>query len=222
MAGYEMLFLFLGFVFISVQAVPAPGRGALEGYCITSDDCKKGECCISFNTPRGKREALSPDLRKFVDGKCEQLGSVGDKCYVNPLSPGESGLFYDRCPCSSDINCNSDGIILPPIGLSGTCGVKECSQSDDCQNDECCVSKFRPIGKRSLDSANQLGICKPMGTTNSDCLVSNGSGRPKDRVFLHCPCGDAFTCRGIGIRDIPLGALGKCSFRRPFRGPFLP
>ncbi|WAQ96792.1 hypothetical protein MAR_029482, partial [Mya arenaria] len=168
MAGYEMLFLFLGFVFISVQAVPAPGRGALEGYCITSDDCKKGECCISFNTPRGKREALSPDLRKFVDGKCEQLGSVGDS----------------------------------------TCGVKECSQSDDCQNDECCVSKFRPIGKRSLDSANQLGICKPMGTTNSDCLVSNGSGRPKDRVFLHCPCGDAFTCRGIGIRDIPLGALG--------------
>ncbi|XP_052789512.1 uncharacterized protein LOC128223987 [Mya arenaria] len=175
MDGYEMLFLFLGFVFISVQAVPAPGRGALKGYCITSDDCKKGECCISFN---GKSVALSPDLRKFVDGKCEQLGSVGDS----------------------------------------TCGERECSQSDDCQKDECCVSKFRRRGKRSLDSTNQPGTCKPMGTYNSNCLVSNGSGRPKGVAELHCPCSNSLTCLGIGIRDIPLGELGKCSSRRPFGG----
>ncbi|XP_052781427.1 uncharacterized protein LOC128217979 [Mya arenaria] len=170
MAWYEMLFLLLGFVFISVQAVPAPGRGALKGYCITSEHCKKGECCISFN---GKSVALSPDLRKFVDGKCEPLGSVG----------------------------------------GSTCGERKCSKSNDCQKDECCVSKLQRKGKRSLDSAKQPGICKPMGTYNSDCLVSNGSGRPKGQVDLHCPCGNDLTCHGIGIRDFPLGELGKCSSR---------
>ncbi|KAH3718761.1 hypothetical protein DPMN_061568, partial [Dreissena polymorpha] len=55
-------------------AVPAPARGALAGYCIESEDCKANECCVSFN--RYSVVDLSPDLKRFVEGKCEPLGGL--------------------------------------------------------------------------------------------------------------------------------------------------
>jgi len=44
------------------------------------------------------------------------------------------------------------------------------------------------------------------------CLVSNGSGRPTDNVFLSCPCRHPLSCVGGGVFDIPLGELGTWVF----------
>ena len=64
---------------VNFQAVPDPNHVALKGYCLTDSDCVRPKCCISFNTPRGRRDTrtLSPDLMQLVNGKCERRGKRG-------------------------------------------------------------------------------------------------------------------------------------------------
>jgi len=63
------------------QAIPAPGHGALVGYCDTSAHCDVGECCVSFNQLRGRRVVLityDPHLMSLVHGHCAYRGTTGD------------------------------------------------------------------------------------------------------------------------------------------------
>ncbi|KAH3873259.1 hypothetical protein DPMN_036490 [Dreissena polymorpha] len=145
-----MLFIYILsalIVFAKSQAVPAPGRGALTGYCVTSEHCKPNECCISFTQVKGKRgvDDLSQDLMKFVKGKCRPLGTADSSCYVEPREE-EPGLYLDRCPCVREKFCKGTGMILPPLGESGVCRpkVEKCNDVKDCGKNECCASRVRP------------------------------------------------------------------------------
>ncbi|XP_060594306.1 uncharacterized protein LOC132748709 [Ruditapes philippinarum] len=208
------IFIILGLNGVSL-AIPALGHGALAGYCDTSDQCDVGECCRSFNQPRGKRVVLDHidyNLMRYAHGSCQKMGTQGERCIVDELKTGTVGLHYD-CPCASGFVCNGTGTTVINKGESGVCVSAKiakatlnqpCSSGADCADSECCVSNVRPIGKRSLH-----GHCSSMGTVGSGCLVKMGSGKPSDTVFS-CPCLSGLTCHGIGMYEVPLGEIGKC------------
>ncbi|KAF8795267.1 Prokineticin Bm8-d like protein [Argiope bruennichi] len=58
--------------------------------CITDDNCKEGECCISM---------------AFLRGFCHDLGSEGDHCIMEPAKTeyGNKNLF--GCPCKEGLKC---------------------------------------------------------------------------------------------------------------------
>ncbi|KAH3718755.1 hypothetical protein DPMN_061562 [Dreissena polymorpha] len=99
-------------------AVPAPGRGALAGYCIESEDCKANECCVSFN--RYSVVDLSPDLKRFVEGKCEPLGGLGAACQMPPANTLLLQIRYSyACPCIKGAFCSQSGRLPPRVDGPG-------------------------------------------------------------------------------------------------------
>ncbi|XP_052796498.1 uncharacterized protein LOC128228954 [Mya arenaria] len=199
-----------------LKAIPAPGHGALAGYCDTSSQCDADETCVSFNQPRGRRvvpDTIDPDLMQYVHGSCKKRGTQGSQCIVNEISTGFKGLYYDPL-CADGFVCVSTGQYVIPKGDLGTCQAltlaksatldQPCATGADCSDTECCVSDMRPIGKRAAH-----GHCRNMGTSGSGCLVRYPSGKPMDAVF-QCPCIASLTCHGTGMHDIPLGEIGKC------------
>ncbi|XP_045205524.2 uncharacterized protein LOC123557854 [Mercenaria mercenaria] len=199
-------------------AIPALGHGALAGYCDTSSQCGEGECCVSFNQPRGRRvvlDHLDYDLMQYAHGSCKKMGTQGSRCIVDELKTGTAGLYYD-CPCNSGFVCNGTGSIVLNKGELGACVSAKiskatlnqpCSSGADCADSECCLSNMRPIGKRSLQTAH--GHCSSMATGGSGCLVKMGSGKPSGTVYS-CPCLSGLTCHGTGMYDVPLGEMGRC------------
>ncbi|KAH3718764.1 uncharacterized protein LOC127854859 [Dreissena polymorpha] len=121
-----MIFTHLSIVVVLLAgalAVPAPGTGALVGYCNTSVDCKANECCVSFN--RDSVVDLTPDLKRLVRGKCEPLGGQGAVCYVSigPNPPGLPDRYYYACPCIKGAFCSKNAPSLPRVGGPGKCIV---------------------------------------------------------------------------------------------------
>ncbi|XP_052245892.1 uncharacterized protein LOC127854860 isoform X1 [Dreissena polymorpha] len=100
-------------------AVPAPGRGALAGYCNMSEDCKANECCVSFN--RYSVVDLSPDLKRFVAGKCEPLGGPGAACYVSFAPQILITRYSFACPCLKGAFCSKSGRLPPRVDGPGVC-----------------------------------------------------------------------------------------------------
>ncbi|XP_052278252.1 uncharacterized protein LOC127876820 isoform X2 [Dreissena polymorpha] len=209
----------LAFLYGFAAAIPAPGTGALEGYCDTSAHCAADECCVSFNQPRGRRtvvDHLDPNLMRFVHGSCQKKGTSGSRCYVQNLDTGFVGLYYDPV-CADGYVCDGEGQFNFDKGEMGTCQLavvkasstlsQPCSSGADCSASECCVNEMRPIGKRALGMG--YAHCQPMGVDGSGCLVHYGSGKPNGTVF-QCPCSTGFTCHGNHMFDIPLGETGTC------------
>ncbi|WAQ98389.1 hypothetical protein MAR_022762 [Mya arenaria] len=105
-----------------MQAIPAPGHGALAGYCDTSSQCDADETCVSFNQPRGRRvvpDTIDPDLMQYVHGSCKKRGTQGSRT-CQALTLAKSATLDQPCATGAD-----------------------------CSDTECCVSDMRPIGKRA-------------------------------------------------------------------------
>ncbi|KAL4228086.1 hypothetical protein ACF0H5_013521 [Mactra antiquata] len=218
----EQIIVILACLIGTAYTIPAPGHGALAGYCDNNSHCGADECCVSFNQPRGKRvvvDTLDPHLMQLVHGSCQKLGTDGSKCFVNNIFTGTQGLEYD-CPCSTGYTCEGSGMVEVPKGESGTCSLTTkvgkraptaCASGADCADTECCVSNFQPIGKRGkLTKRLSHGHCEPMKTVGDSCLVNHGSGPKPDSVVLSCPCVSGLTCHGMGLFEVPLGERGTC------------
>ncbi|KAL4218968.1 hypothetical protein ACF0H5_021554 [Mactra antiquata] len=102
-----------------VQAVPAPGRGALVGCCNTNDDCLLNECCVSFTAHRGKRAIGKCKNTNFTDGHCMKLGNKKSSCLVD--NNIFQNIYQLSCPCASGLTCRGNGVRVIPQGETGEC-----------------------------------------------------------------------------------------------------
>ncbi|KAK6189881.1 hypothetical protein SNE40_001856 [Patella caerulea] len=114
------------------------------------------------------------------------------------------GVFVFSCLVLAHLVIAS-GLTLLPVSY-------DCSNQQGCQNvkgQQCCLSKFRPRGKRSL-SKQQSGYCAAFGTSGQSCLVEQGT---QTAPYYICPCAPGYTCVASGFRDFPLGDLGTCQLQ---------
>ncbi|XP_045199003.2 uncharacterized protein LOC123553330 [Mercenaria mercenaria] len=202
---WKLAFIVSCLLFCLIEAqevVPVPGHGALKGYCNTNSDCGQKECCVSFPTPRRKYDVAEPSayIRQFAKGKCEKHGKSGSECLLRHFSPMPKYIFYHSCPCSDGHLCRRIGQFISPLRELGIC-EEHCTSSANCGLSECCVSSVAVRGKRAPG-----GYCKPMGKRDSECLVSNGSGRPHRFVYHSCPCENPMTC----VETFGYSEIGRC------------
>ncbi|RUS80540.1 hypothetical protein EGW08_011680 [Elysia chlorotica] len=86
-------------------------------------------------------------------------------------------------------------------------GSVPCSQSSQCQTDECCVTTNPPRGKRAL-APTAGGVCQKLGSAKDSCYVMYTTVQDMN---YRCPCGPGLVCVGSGMMEVPLGEVGTCS-----------
>ncbi|XP_041347379.1 uncharacterized protein LOC121367340 [Gigantopelta aegis] len=178
--------------------------------CRTTSDCASDECCVAFSRPKGRRRRASG---LWNSGTCTRRGRRGAKCLVNEYASPPNGQEY-VCPCADHLTCKPDGGRDIPIGDTGICTRKQtgnsCESDLDCRPQECCRPRVRPIGRRRRSSQSS-GTCQPLANIGGTCYVDHPKMCPRCRQhpFIQCV--------STGVRDIPLGLIGKCFFNMPWR-----
>ncbi|XP_005106168.1 venom protein 164 [Aplysia californica] len=93
-------------------------------------------------------------------------------------------------------------IALAALICGGHAG-KHCTDSSQCEDDECCLDPTQRRGKRQA-----AGYCAPRVLKGQSCFINAANSGP---VYLDaCPCVSGLTCQGNGVISVPQGEMGTC------------
>ncbi|CAH1782732.1 unnamed protein product [Owenia fusiformis] len=176
----------------------------IQKVCRNNGDCLNTQCCRCPLMRKGKRQ-IEPCV-------CQDHGVDGDKCIVEH-NAAVLLTFEKFCPCSNGFTCHGNGIKEIPLGEHGECMAvegtpveKECEDSYDCGEGQCCKCPLMRKGKMQIQ---QKCVCADVGKRHGTCIVEHMQ-TTHETYEMFCPCGPRLLCLGNNKHEIPLGEYGKC------------